>query len=114
LLTRSGDIAERWPSRAPGIIALVDEPILRARDAAGEVYDDPSEDALYMFMEDLQPQASSLRVERLEEGRHGEWALVTLNEHGLYEFETEQHIHYVSSLGNVHQLLTRWAFDLPS
>ena len=52
------------------------EPILRATDATGEVYDDPSEDALYMFMEDLKSPGSSFRIERLEEGREGEWAQV--------------------------------------
>lgn len=88
-------------------------PILRATDPSGEVYDDPSEDALYMLMEDLRPEASPLRVERLEEGRHGEWALVTLNENGLYKFESNRHVEYVSSLANVHEFLTRWAFDLP-
>jgi hypothetical protein len=31
----------------------VSEPILRATDPAGEVYDDPSEDALYEFMDGL-------------------------------------------------------------
>lgn len=30
-------------------------PILRATDSTGEIYDDPSEDALFMFMEDLEP-----------------------------------------------------------
>jgi len=33
------------------------DPILRAMDSTGEVYDDPSEDALFMFMEDLEPGA---------------------------------------------------------
>ena len=89
------------------------EPVLRARDPNGEVYDDPSEDALYMFMEDLRPEASPLRVERLGEERHGEWALVTLNAHGLYKFESDGHVEYVSSLVNVHEFLTKWAFDLP-
>lgn len=89
------------------------EPILRATDPSGEVYDDPSEDALYMFMEDLQPEALPLRVDRLEEDRHGEWALVTLNPHGLYKFESDRHVEYVSSLPNVHEFLTKWAFDLP-
>jgi hypothetical protein len=89
------------------------EPILRATDAGGEVYTDPSEDALYMFMEDLQAGASPLRVERLEEGRESEWARVTLKASGLYEFESDSHHHYVSSLANVHEFLTRWAFDLP-
>jgi hypothetical protein len=52
------------------------EPILRATTVDGEVYDDPSEDALYMFMEELQAGLSPLRIERLEGGREGEWALV--------------------------------------
>jgi len=39
--------------------------ILRATDTTGEVYDDPSEDALFMFIEDMVP-GSSLRVDRLE------------------------------------------------
>jgi hypothetical protein len=88
-------------------------PILRATDPNGEVYDDPSEDALYMFMEDLRPEASPLRVDRLEEDRRGEWALVTFNASGLYKLESDHHVEYVSSLGNVHEFLTRWAFDLP-
>jgi len=37
---------------------------------------------------------------------------VRLNENGLYEFESDRHVHYVSSFANVHQFLTRWAFDL--
>jgi hypothetical protein len=65
-----------------------------------------------MFMEDLQAGGSPPRVERPEEGREGEWALVTLRENGLYAFESNAHIHYVSSFGNVHEFLTRWGFDL--
>jgi hypothetical protein len=89
------------------------EPILRAHTPAGEAYDDPSEDALYMFMEGLQPGTSPLRVERTEEGREDEWAVVVLKENGLYEFESDRHVHYVSSFANVHEFLTRWGFDLP-
>lgn len=92
----------------------VTDPILRATDVTGEVYDDPSEDALYMFMEDLRSPGSSLRVERLEEGRAGDWAQVTMNEAGLYEFESGEHIYHVSSLRTIHEFLTRWAFDLPA
>jgi hypothetical protein len=99
---------------APGIIALVDEPILRATDATGEVYDDPSEDALYMFMEDLKSSGSFVRVERLEEGRERDWAQVGVNKAGLYEFDSSEHVHYVSSLRTIHEFLTRWAFDEPS
>ena len=54
----------------------------------------------------------TLRVERLEEGRQGEWAQVNLNEHGLYVFERSERLHYVSSLRTIHEFLTRRAFDL--
>jgi hypothetical protein len=88
------------------------EPILRAKCPDGEVYDDPSEDALYMFMEDLEASGSPLLIDRLEEGREDEWALVRLMESGLYEFESDRHVHYVSGFASVHEFLTRWAFDL--
>jgi hypothetical protein len=91
----------------------VSDRILRATDTTGEVYDDPSEDALYMFMEDLKAPGASLRVERLEEGREEEWAQVAMNEAGHYEFESSEHVHYVCSLRTIHEFLTRWAFDLP-
>jgi hypothetical protein len=93
---------------------VVSEPILRATDATGEVYDDPSEDALYMLMEDLKSPGSSFRIERLEEGHERKCAQVALNEIGLYAFESSEHIQYVSSLNTIHEFLTRWAFDLPA
>ena len=86
--------------------------ILRLTDVSGDLCDDPSEDAVFMFMEDLGTPGSSILVERVEPGREQEWTRVTRNEHGLYELESSQHIHYVSSLRNVHEFLTRWAFDL--
>jgi hypothetical protein len=87
------------------------DPILRATDSTGDVYYDPSEDALFMFMEDLEP-GGVLRVDRLEEDRQDEWARVTMNEVGLYRFESSGHIEYVSSFREIHDFLTRWAFDL--
>ena len=89
------------------------EPILRATDATGEVYDDPSEDALYMFVEDLASPGSFVHVERLEDDRKGEWAQVAMTESGLYEFDSSEHLRCVSSLRTIHEFLTRWAFDAP-
>ena len=86
-------------------------PILRATDPSGGTYDDPSEDALYMFMEDLGVAGASFRVERLDPERQGEWATVALNESGLYEFVSSGQIRYVSSLREIHHFLTGWAFD---
>lgn len=87
------------------------DPILRATVPTGEVYDDPSEDALFMFMEDLGP-GGVLRVDRLETDRREEWAKVAVSDAGLYRFESSGHVEYVSSFRNVHDFLTRWAFDL--
>ena len=91
---------------------LVDDPILRATDASGETLDDPSEDGLYMLMENLRSPGSSFRIERLDPERDNEWARVTLNESGLYEFASSDHIKQVSSLREIHDFVTRWAFDL--
>jgi hypothetical protein len=50
----------------------VNGPILRATDATGEVYDDPSEDALFMFMEDLRSlQSDYLRAVSSVRSRFG-------------------------------------------
>jgi hypothetical protein len=89
----------------------MDGPILRATDATGDVYDDPSEDALFMFMEDLDSSGSSFRVERVEPGLEEEWVRVTRKDGGLYEIDGSQNVHYVSSMRSVHEFLTRWAFD---
>ena len=62
----------------------MDDPILRATDPTGEVCDDPSEDALFMFIEDLEAPGSSVVVERLEPGQEGESARVTLQDNGPY------------------------------
>jgi hypothetical protein len=67
-----------------------------------------------MFMEDLTSSAAFIRVERLDEGREGQWAQVRMNEVGLYEFDSSDHVHYVSSMNTIRDFLTRWAFDLPA
>jgi hypothetical protein len=95
-------------ARSPPAVRLsvspsdVSDPILGATDAADEVYDNPSEDALDTFMEDLRAAGraagQSFRIERLEEGREGESGQVALNEHGLYVFDSSETLHYVSSL----------------
>ncbi len=77
------------------------------------MYEDPSEDALYMFLEDLKSPGPLIRVERLDEGRKGDWAQVAMTEAGLYEFDSSGHVHYTSTLATIHEFLTGWAFDLP-
>ena len=68
------------------------EPILRATDSVGETYDDPSEDALYMLMEDLRAPESSFRVARLDPDRQDEWATVTLKDSGEYAFDSSGNV----------------------
>jgi hypothetical protein len=89
--------------------------ILRATDAAGETYDDPSEDALFMFMEDLEKPGASFLVERVESGREDDFMRVTARSDGTYELEgpRAERIGPVRSMRAVHEALTRWAFDLP-
>jgi hypothetical protein len=89
----------------------VEAPILRATAATGEVYDDPSEDALFMLIEDLDSAGASVLVERVEEGREREAVRVTLQDSGSYRFEGRET--HEGSMRAVHEALTRWAFDLP-
>jgi hypothetical protein len=94
----------------------MDDPILRATAVDGEVYDDPSEDALFMFMEDLGGQpGSSFTVERVETGREGDFLRVSLREDGLYALHgpSAEGTEPVPSMRAVHEALTRWAFDIP-
>jgi hypothetical protein len=60
-----------------------------------------------MFMEDLDSPGASLLVERVE-GRGA--ARVTLQEGGSYRFEGPTT--FDGSMRDVHEALTRWAFDL--
>jgi len=47
-----------------------DSPILRATTAEGEIYEDPSEDALFMFVDELGP-GSILKIERTKRAVRG-------------------------------------------
>jgi hypothetical protein len=68
------------PRRVNTVPGVADDPILRATAADGEVYDDPSEDARFMFMEDLESPGSSFMVERTEKGREGDFLRLSLQE----------------------------------
>ena len=97
-------------------------PILRAMNEAGDVWDDPSEDMLFMLVEELRnPGNAFLIVERLEAGRAGHFMQVVAPEssgsHYVLEYrEGSPETHRGTSnpsMRVVHETLTRWAHDLP-
>ncbi len=94
---------------------MADAPILRLTDANGEAYDDPSEDMLFMVFEDLEEPGAAFLLERVEPGREGERVRVELfaeRTYALEGFATADRL-VSPSMRNVHEALTRWAFDLP-
>ena len=90
------------------------DPVLRARDASGEVYDDPSEDALFMFCEDLEAPGSSFIVERIDDGQVAQFMRITRRADGYsLEGTDAAGLPPISSMRATHEALTRWAFNLP-
>jgi hypothetical protein len=88
---------------------------LRAVDVSGEAYDDPSEDLLFMLFEDLDDPGDDFTVEKVEAGQPHELVRVQLNERRSYEINGPGPDEKTASpfMRNVHEALTRWAFDLP-
>ena len=56
--------------------------ILSATNEAGETYDDPSEDMLFMLLEELGPGNSFLIVDRLEPERAGHFVQTVIGPDG--------------------------------
>ncbi len=94
---------------------MADAPILRLTDANGEAYDDPSEDMLFMVFEDLEEPGAAFPLERVEPGRKGNGfgsSCSRTETYALEGFGTADRL-VSPSMRNVHEALTRWAFDLP-
>jgi hypothetical protein len=94
-------------------------PVLRAIKEYGDSYDDPSEDLLFMLLEDIdQGEGTWVIVERLADPSQQTYAQVLrvngdswLVEHR--EGSPETHVGAtVTDLRQAHALLTGWAFDL--
>jgi hypothetical protein len=96
----------------------VDDPILRATNEAGDVYNDPSEDLLFELLDELGEGNSFLIVERLEAERAGHFMQTVIGPTGDFVLEYREgplETHYSTTLGSmrdVHEVMTRWAFDL--
>lgn len=95
-------------------------PILRATSETGDVIDDPSEDALFMMLSDLEDgQGSFLIVDSLLDPDQLTYAQTSRNDDGTYIVEyraggPETHLGtVVPDMRAAHAVLTGWAFDLP-
>ena len=94
-----------------------DPMLLRVETSQGERYDEPSEDALFMFMEDLQQEQDYFIVEDARDTTGQTYAQVMRVTGGfLLERRSgseDTHEHATSAdLRQVHQDLTTWAFGV--
>jgi hypothetical protein len=95
-------------------------PILRAIVASGDVYDDPSEDLLFILLDDLDDADEEfLIVERTADASGQTYAQVCIGPDGRYQLEyrdggPERHFQAFTSTKQVaHKVLTGWAYELP-
>lgn len=94
-------------------------PILRATNECGQVYDDPSEDLLFDLLDELGEENSFLIVERTESERADYFMRTEIGPDGTFVLEYREgppETHFsttVESMRRVHEVMTRWAFDLP-
>ncbi|GAA1555338.1 hypothetical protein GCM10009789_05980 [Kribbella sancticallisti] len=97
-----------------------DAPVIRATAESGDVIDDPSEDALFMMVEDIEAgEGTYLIVASLRDDSGQTYVQTSRNEDGSYVVEYRDgrpEEHYgtvVRDMRAAHALLTGWAFDLP-
>lgn len=94
-------------------------PVLRAIPEVGEPYDDPSEDLLFMLLEDIEAgHGTFLILERSSDGAGQTYAQAERRPDGSYRVEhregnAEHHFGTaVADMRAAHRLLTGWAFEL--
>ncbi|WP_344161560.1 hypothetical protein [Kribbella yunnanensis] len=93
---------------------------LRASSESGDTIDDPSEDALFLMLGDVEAGESSfLIVDRLADASGQTYAQALRNADGSYVVEYRDGSadrHYgtlVADVRSAHRLLTGWAFEVP-
>jgi hypothetical protein len=94
-------------------------PVLRAHVENGEVWDDPSEDLLFMLFSYLeQDEATFIIVEWVSDTSGLTYVQAARNDDGSYQVEYQagslDH-HYgttVPDMRTAHRIVTDWAFDL--
>jgi len=94
--------------------------VLKAFNESGQVWEDPSEDLLFMLMEDIaRGDERFLVVERLADPSQQTYAQSTRNADGTYVVEYRDgspQNHFgttVEDMRSAHSLITGWAFELP-
>lgn len=95
-------------------------PVLRAETESGNTIDDPSEDALFMLLEDIEAdEGGFLIVEAVADATQQTYAQTSRNEDGSYVVEVREggpdsHRRAVApDMRAAHALVAGWAFDLP-
>lgn len=99
---------------------MSDTPVLRAVSESGDTIVDPSEDALFMMLEDIEGGESTyLIVDALRDATGQTYVQTSRNADGTYDVEyrdggPEHHYGTVAEdMRAAHALVTGWAFDIP-
>lgn len=94
--------------------------VLKAFNESGQAWDDPSEDLLFMLMEDIERgDEKFLVIERLGDPSQQTYAQSARNADGTYVVEYRDgspQNHFgttVEDMRSAHSLITGWAFELP-
>jgi hypothetical protein len=89
-------------------------------NAVGETWDDPSEDLLFMMLEEMDQENSFLLVERLDVATPGEaFMRITRSARAMFNIESHEASDAAVSRARirgihvVHEIVTRWALRLP-
>ena len=98
-----------------------ESPLLRALTENGDTYDDPSEDLLFMLLEDVEGGGGSwVIVKRADNASPQTFVQCLRLEDGSYQVEhragsaDRHYVTVVPGYRDAHTVLTAWAFDLPA
>jgi hypothetical protein len=94
--------------------------VMRATAESGEGIDDPSEDALFMMLEDIEAgEGTFLIIDALQDVTGQTYMQTSRNDDGTYVVEyrdgtPDRHFGTVAAdMRSAHALITGWAFGLP-
>jgi len=96
------------------------QPVLRAIMESGDTWDDPSEDLLFILLEDIRDKHELfLIVERVRDTSGQTYMQVIREEFSTYRLEyrdgsADRHFFAVTAdMREAHDVLTKWSFELP-